>query len=123
MHPTEQQTTFVLLRANGWSLGKISDKLGIPKSTIFHWDCERRAEIHLIKCMQVEKLQEKYAPTYEEELQQLASYLARVEQALQQHSFEHMRPEFLLQTAIHLRARLNKLRTDVPVNAPIQQAV
>ena len=115
MHTPEEQATFMVLRANGWSLGKISDKMKIPKSTLFHWDCQCRNEIHKIKCLQVEKLQERYAPSYEEELQHLAAYLTRIEQALQKQRFERMRPEFLLRTALNLRARFNKLRTDVPV--------
>jgi len=111
----------MLMRANGWSLGKISENLKIPRSTLFEWGGELQKEIHFVKCFQIEKLQEKYLPSFEEELQQLSGYLARVERALQNHQFEEMRPEFLLHTALQLRSRLNQLRTDVPMHVPLEQ--
>src|SRR5436853_7883973 len=87
---------------NGWSLGKISEKLNIPRSTLFEWGGNLQQEIHVLKCYQLEKLQEKYIPSFEEELQQLSSYLTRVERALEKHEFDNMTPEFLVQTAKQL---------------------
>lgn len=120
MHSNEEKAAFLVLRANGWSLAKISNRLNIPKSTLFHWETEHRAQIHMVKCIHVEKLQEKYLPSFEEELQHLSSYLARIETALAKHNFDSMRPEYLLQAALHLRTRLNKIRTDLPMQAPIE---
>src|SRR5258706_14536380 len=121
MHTNEEKAAFLVLRANGWSLDKISRKLKVPKSTLFRWESDQRAQIHMIKCVQIEKLQEKYLSSFEEELQHLSSYLARVENALAKHEFDSMRPEYLLQAALHLRTRLNKFQSDVPLHAPIQQ--
>jgi len=115
MHDKDKLTKFVALRANGWSITRISRELNIPKSTIWDWDCKEAAIIHFVKYLQLEKLQEKFLPTYENELQQLTSYLTRVEEALKAQDFSKMTPEFLLQTALQLRTRLNKMREQMPL--------
>ena len=103
------------MRANGWSLGSISRQLGVPKSTLFNWESDpsNHRAINVLKSLQLEKLQEKYLPSFEEELQKLSTCLCRIERALDKHDFENMRPEFLLRTSLQLRSRLNKLRTDI----------
>ena len=68
-----------------------------------------------MKYLQIEKLQEKFLPTYENELQQLTGYLARVEEALAAQDFSKMTPEFLLQTSLQIRTRLNKMREQMPL--------
>ena len=116
--PTESndpKTAFLHLRANGWSLRSISTKLGVPKSTLFNWESDvvTRRTITVLKSLQLEKLQERYIPSFEEELQKLSNTLARVERALEKQDFEAMRPEFLLRTSLQLRSRLNNLRSDI----------
>src|SRR2546425_5472961 len=115
MQTTEPKNAFLVMRANGWSLRSISQQLGVPKSTLFNWESDPATSraINVIKSLQLEKLQEKYIPSFEEELQRLSTCLSRVEHALDKQDFEAMRPEFLLRTSLQLRSRLNKLRSDV----------
>ena len=115
MHPTEPKNAFLLMRANGWSLRSISQQLGIPKSTLFDWESEppTRRTINVLKSLQVERLQEQYIPSFEEELQKLSNLLSRIESALSRQDFDDMRPEFLLRTSLQVRSRLNKLRSDI----------
>jgi hypothetical protein len=113
MHPTEPNAAFFLLRANGWSIGKISERLGIPRSTLWHWEDKHRREIKVMKSFQLEALQEKYLPSIEEELHQLSQRLARIDSLLDQQDFAQARPEFLFRASLQLRARLQKLRTNV----------
>src|SRR5262245_41646365 len=111
MNTTEPKNAFLLLRANGWSLRSIATKLGIPKSTLFDWESDpvTHRTINVFKSIQIEKLQEQYIPSFEEELQKLSTCLNRVERALEKQNFENMRPEFLLRTSLQLRSRLNNL--------------
>jgi len=108
----ETKERFIVLRANGWSFRSISSKLGVPKSTLFNWEADTATKraIHVIKSIHIERLQEQYLPSFEEELQKLSTCLARIEHALEKHDFDSMRPEFLLRTSLQLRARLQKLR-------------
>jgi hypothetical protein len=122
MHDTSKTGSFMALRANGWSLAKISKELNISKSTLWEWDNKQQNEIHLLKHLQLEKLQERYLPTYEEELSKLRSYLDRLELALENQDFSKMGPEYVLQMALQLRARLGKMREQVPLrNVPFNQ--
>jgi len=115
MHPTDPKNAFLLMRANGWSLRSISKKLSIPKSTLFNWESDATTcrAINVMKSLQLERLQERYIPSFEEELQKLSTCLSRVERALEKQDFETMRPEFLVRTSLQLRSRLNHLRSDV----------
>ena len=109
------KNSFITLRANGWSFRSISQKLGVPKSTLFNWESNRETHraIDVIKCIHIERLQERYLPSFEEELQKLSGCLARIERALEKQDFDKMKPEFLLRTFLQLRSRLNGLRRDV----------
>jgi len=111
---SDEKDQFLLLRANGWSLRAISKKLGVAKSTLFDWESDSvtRRRVDVLKSLQIERLQEQHLPSFEEELIQLSSCLARIERALDKHDFENMRPEFLLRTALQLRTRMQKLRID-----------
>jgi hypothetical protein len=115
MNPTEPKSAFFFMRANGQSLRSISAKLGIPKSTLFDWESDppNRRMINVLKSLQLEKLQERYMPSFEEELQKLSTCLDRVEGALEKHDYGAMRPEFLLRISLQLRSRLHKLRADI----------
>jgi len=115
IQPTEPKNAFLIMRANGWSLRSISKELGVPKSTLFNWESDPALSraISVFKSLQLEKLQEQYIPSFEEELQKLSTCLSRIETALEKHDFDAMRPEFLLRTSLQLRSRLNSLRSDV----------
>jgi hypothetical protein len=121
MHSPEQQAAFLMMRANGWSLTKISQKLNVSRSTLFRWEDSQRKEIHFMRALQMEALQEKYIPPVEDELQQLRGYLGAIERALQKHDFAQSRPEFLLRSALQLRSRLGRLRCDVSLHEPIER--
>ena len=49
MHDTSKIGSFMALRANGWSLAKISKELNVSKSTLWEWDNKNQNEIHLLK--------------------------------------------------------------------------
>jgi len=115
MHDSPKLTSFIALRANGWSLASIAREIDVPKSTLWEWDTKHQDEIYQLKHLQLERLQEKYLPTYEEELSRLRSYLDRIEAALEHSGFEHMQPGGLLQMALQLRSRLAKVRDRLPM--------
>jgi hypothetical protein len=120
MNPTEAKSAFLSLRANGWSLRSISKEIGVSKSTLFDWESDpgTRRVINSLKSIQIENIQEKFIPSFEEEVEKLSSLLTRVEGALGVQDFYAMRPEFLLRMSVQIRTRLQRLRCDVqPVSA------
>ena len=122
MHDSPKLTSFIALRANGWSLASIARQIDVPKSTLWEWDNKHQNEIHLLKHLQLEKLQEKYLPTYEEELSTMRSYLDRLEATLEKRSFEFMDSGVLLQTVLQIRGRMGRMREQVPLRSiPLNQ--
>jgi hypothetical protein len=115
MHSTNKIGSFLTLRANGWSLDKIAKHINVSKGTVWSWDVKHQAEIHLLKHMQLERVQEQYLPSYEEELKGLALQLARVEEALAKQNLATMSPAFLMQTSLQIRDRLSKMRQQAPL--------
>src|SRR3954469_1509294 len=55
MHPTEPRVSFLVLRASGWSLRKISAKINVPCSTLCRWHGEQRRHLDYLKSLHAEK--------------------------------------------------------------------
>jgi hypothetical protein len=118
MRTQKELTEFIVLRSNGWSLAKISKHLNVPKTTLFRWEEKNVDTIHLLKYVQLEKIQEQYVPSYEEQLKDTHEHLTRIQDALKQQDYTKMSPEFLLQMNFQLQTRLDKIRQQVPLRSP-----
>ena len=118
MRTQKELSKFIVLRSNGWSLAKISKHLNIPKTTLFRWEEKNADTIHLLKYIQLEKIQERYVPSYEEQLKDTHEHLQRIQAALKEQDYRRMSPEFLLQMNFQLQTRLDKIRQQVPLRTP-----
>jgi hypothetical protein len=118
MRTQNELNQFVVLRSNGWSLAKISKHLNIPKTTLFRWEEKNAETIHLFKYVQLEKLQEQYVPSYEEQLKDTHEHLAKIQAVLKKRDYSFMSSEFLLQMNFQLQNRLDKIREQVPLRPP-----
>ena len=118
MRTQKELSQFIMLRSNGWSLARIAKHLNIPKTTLFRWEGKNAETIHLLKFVQLEKIQEQYVPSYEEQLRDTHEHLARIQAALKQQDYTKMSPEFLLQMNFQLQTRLDKIRQQVPLRTP-----
>ena len=118
MRTQKELDQFIVLRSNGWSLAKISKHLNIPKTTLFRWEHSNADTIHLLKYVQLEKLQEQYVPSYEEQLKDTHEHLAKIQAVLKKRDYSFMSSEFLLQMNFQLQNRLDKIRQQVPLSPP-----
>lgn len=116
MHDSSQLSTFIALRANGRSLAGIALEIGVPKSTLWEWDTKHQHQINRLKQIQLEKFQNRFLPTYEEELSRLAAHLNRLEEALEEKHYNAMSPACLLQMALQVRSRLARMRQGASVH-------
>ena len=115
MYPSTKIGQFMTLRANGWSLDKIAKQINVSKSTLWGWDVKHQNEVHLLKHMQLERVQEQYLPSYEEELKCISTQLNRIDAALATHDLSTMAPAFLMQMSLQYRDRLSKMRHQAPL--------
>ena len=118
MRTQKELSSFIVLRSNGWSLARISKHLNVPKTTLFRWEEKNAQTIHLLKYVQLEKIQEQYVPSYEEQLKDTHEHLEKIRAALKQKDYSLMSPEFLLQMNFQLQTRLDKIRQQVPLRSP-----
>jgi hypothetical protein len=115
MHDQSKITAFMSLRANGWTLDRISRELQVPKTTLWTWDNQNQDEIQLLKHVQLESIQEQFVPSYEQELARTRFYLDRVDAVLEKRTFQFLDDKTLLRMALQLRGRLAELREQVPL--------
>jgi hypothetical protein len=118
MHDQAKLRYFITLRANGWSLARISEKVEVSTSTLWHWDREHRAEIQFLKQVHLEQLHEAFCPTEEQHLTRIDSCLKRIEAALAQRDFSSISTVSLIRLSLRLRDRLAKMRDPLPLPAP-----
>ena len=60
MAEIEKRGQFVGLRAKGMSYAKISEEIGVSKTSLIHWSKELKLEISNEQAMELERLREKY---------------------------------------------------------------
>jgi hypothetical protein len=101
---------FMTLRANGWSLNKIAEKIKIPKSTLWKWQAEHRDHIRLLRRVQLEGVHEQHLPGYKKELKSLSTQLDRINEALAAQDFSKVPPPALMQMSLQIRDRLSKMQ-------------
>ena len=118
MRTQKELNQFIVLRSNGWSLARISKHLNIPKTTLFRWEEKNADSIHLLKYVQIEKIQEQYVPSYEEQLKDTHEHLAKIQSVLKKRDYSLISSEFLLQMNFQLQNRLDKIRRQVPLSPP-----
>src|SRR5881628_465641 len=73
---------FLQLRARGTSLGHISQQLGVPKSTLSDWDKQHRDEIHHLRAIEWEMLEEQFGRTIQHDLKAMAARIRKWETEL-----------------------------------------
>ena len=123
--PQEQLTRFIELRSQGWSLGNISERLGVPKTTLFGWNVRHRETIERLKRVEMEALEERILGTHQEQFAILSSMLKCLES-----NFAHQLKEYeedlsmteLFWMAANLRRQVERLRSAQPLtDAPLEQ--
>jgi len=60
MAEIEKRGQFVGLRGKGMSYAKISEEIGVSKTSLIHWSKELKLEISNEQAMELERLREKY---------------------------------------------------------------
>lgn len=78
MLDAEKRKRFVELRGRGVSYVKISEEIGVCKSTLINWSKEYRFEINNAKAMELEGIREEYLLGREHRMQVLGTELGKV---------------------------------------------
>lgn len=74
MHAQDTRNQFIKLRAEGCGLSYISERLNIPKSTLWVWDHQEQDRIHQLKLIAQDQMDEDYDSSRECELGALYTF-------------------------------------------------
>lgn len=96
MKPLDVQYEFIRRRANKESYRRISEALGISKSTCSDWDSQYREEIAMQRQDMLNDLYEDYGMTKQARIASLGQTVKRIDQALASVDFSKVPPEKLL---------------------------
>jgi hypothetical protein len=112
MYDTDTKSQFIELRAKGWSLPRISDRLQVAHRTLVEWNRQHKAELQVLRAHEKEAIEERILASREQELTRLKQDLDRVDEELVKRSLESVSTEKLHRMAASLRAEIRSLRVD-----------
>ena len=120
MHDTDTKNQFLELRAKGWSLARIAERLKVAQRTLVDWNRQEHEQIRTLRTIELEALQEKILATHEQELTRLKQELDRLENELAKRSVEFVSTENLYRLSGLLRGEIRKVcRVPLPVEDAI----
>jgi hypothetical protein len=67
MHDIDTKNQFLELRAKGWSLARIAERLKVAQRTLVDWNRQEHEQIRTPRAIELEALQEKILATREQE--------------------------------------------------------
>jgi len=114
MRNTENLDRFVELRAQGLSVPKISEKLGIPASTLYDWDERVRARIQNLRLVALEPLEDRILGTQNAQCEAIASHLKAIDKQIgteiDNGTIEHLSLPELIRLSASLRRELYRFK-------------
>jgi transposase len=90
MYSTETKHSFIELRAQGLSLERIAQQLGINKSTALDWHRRFKSDIAELKAFRLEAIRERVATKYEDEFEYASSLLKHIRTLLRTRGLDLM---------------------------------
>ena len=116
MHESELINQFVELRVQGLSIPKISEQIGVPASTLYHWNERARPRIHKLRLLLLEQAEENVLGAQQTQFEFLAASLKTIDSQIANKVSVGVRsytlPE-LIRMAVSLRRQLYRLKIHV----------
>jgi hypothetical protein len=109
MYDTDTKNQFLELRAKGWSLARIAERLKVAQRTLVEWNRQEHEQIRTLRAIELEALQEKILATHEQELTRLKQELDRLETELAKRTVEFVSTEKLYRLTALLRGEIRKV--------------
>jgi hypothetical protein len=106
---------FIQLRASGLSLGRISRKIGVPKSTLYSWNIRNRQMLAWLRRIEFEALEERLLGTRQQQIIALARTLKRLNKSFIRKladSEDDLSLTEVFWMSANLRFQLQRLRND-----------
>jgi len=114
----DEQQQFIELRAKGYSFQKIADQLSVSKPTLIGWSQEDKTakEIHNLRTLHLDELQEKYAMTKRHRIAVFGDVLNRAKVELDKRDLSDMSTEKLVTMVIKLSDTLRQDESELELH-------
>ncbi|HSU56885.1 MAG TPA: hypothetical protein VLT36_22690 [Candidatus Dormibacteraeota bacterium] len=110
MHTLETKTKFMICRAQGWSLARITDHLHVSKTTLEDWNRDMRFKIEHLCALHLEEIREEILHAQKQDPAQLQARYKVLQKELAQRNLEDVTTEKLCSLEASLRADIESLR-------------
>src|SRR5881628_2082812 len=94
-YPNETKDKFIELRAKGISFDEIAKQLDISKAGAWKWERRFKPQIHQLRALELEAIQQRVMAGYEQEFTYLAEELKRVQTELRDRVYGYVNTEQL----------------------------
>jgi hypothetical protein len=109
MHSTDTKSKFIELRAQDWSLARISKQIDVSVRTLADWNQQHRDEIRTLRAIEIEALQEKFLATREQQLSTLTELLKSIDEEIGCRHVERLSTVDLFRLGVATRAEIRKI--------------
>lgn len=128
MHDPKLLEQFVQLRAQGLSVPKISQQIGVPASTLYVWNDRVRSRILKLRLLRLEEVEDRILGAQPTQFESLATYLKAVDNELADRIANRdardlsLRQLFLVSASLRrhldrIKAHVNPSRPDAPLDS------
>lgn len=117
MKSTATKEQFILLRAEGLSFAKISETLGISKSTCSKWEKDLSDRISAAKDERLEDLYHLYRIGKEAHIRTLGETINRINEAIERKDLSEVPADKLLKLKLEYEDRIQAHGTETPGSA------
>jgi transcriptional regulator with XRE-family HTH domain len=111
----EDKHNFVELRAKGYSFSKIADETGVSKPTLIQWSQDEAVsrDIHNLRTLHMDELQEKYAMTKRHRIAVFGEVLNRAKTELESRDLADLPTDKLINLVVKLSDTLRQDETEL----------
>lgn len=118
----DDKQTFIELRAKGYSFAKIAAETGISKPTLISWsqDDEVMRDIHNLKTLHIDELQEQYVMSKQHRISVFGDMLNRAKDELSQRDLSTVPTDRLMTMVIKLSDTLRQDEAELELHGNLE---
>ncbi|SRR6266581_5390197 len=112
MHSNTKKTDFLCYRSQNWSLIRISEEIGVSRSTLVQWNSEFEYTLRVLRAVEADDLQSKLVTARQEDLARIVQRQSAIEKELATRKLDDIPTEKLLRLASLTRVEVNQARAE-----------
>src|SRR5438309_2052830 len=112
MHSNSKKTDFLYYRSQNWSLIRISEEIGVSRSTLVQWNREFEFTLRVLRAVEEDDLHSKLLTARQEDLTRIVKRQTAIEKELSTRKLDDIPTEKLLRLASLTRVEVNQARAE-----------